>query len=105
MSETSLDQIFSIAPNCVYKSQDNIVYILNHSTATIHTLNESASAIWLELIKHPRTTNELVNIQKKKYEADQKTLQKDTKELLNHLLKNGFIISTKKRKKKKQSPL
>ncbi|PIS09490.1 hypothetical protein COT75_01315 [Candidatus Beckwithbacteria bacterium CG10_big_fil_rev_8_21_14_0_10_34_10] len=60
----------------IFKDVEGLVYILDHKTMTLKTLNELASFIWREL-KTPQTIEKLGEKIYKSYESSKKTILKD----------------------------
>lgn len=74
----------------IYREMGGIIYILDPKTATIRTLNESASFLW-KALKKPLTLHDLTDLVCREYEVSEKTAKNDTEEFVSRYLEQGFL--------------
>lgn len=82
---------YKINPSSTYKIFDGEVHILDYKTANIHSLNETASFIWQQLIK-PISKKTLIEKIVKEFDVLEKEAKKDLTEFIKLYLENGFIL-------------
>jgi len=68
------------------------VIILSAKDSMLHSLDEVGSVIW-DLLKEPRTAEEIVSALLDQYQVDRATLEKDVLEFLNTLLERKLIAT------------
>lgn len=82
---------YTVNPKTIYKVFEDEVHILDHKTATIHSLNQTASFIWMQLLK-PTTKSALVKKIEDEFDVSREKLEKDVDRFLEKYLKNDHIL-------------
>lgn len=76
--------------NVIFQEVDGLIHILDQKKDAIVTLNDTATLLWLTLVK-PHSSDALVTELLKAYEIDSETATNDVNEFLDTMLKAGFI--------------
>ena len=77
----------------IFKEIDGVIYILDHRTNTIHTLNTTASFLWRQLAT-PHTLQELCTLVCNTFAVEKRAARQDIKEFLDLYRKRRFIVPT-----------
>lgn len=79
-----------IGKRVVFREVEGLVYILDPRNATIHTLNQTASFIWLRL-KAGQTIGELTQAVMENFKVEEKKAKADIKDFVSEYLEEGFL--------------
>lgn len=83
-------ELYNISSNALYKVMDGEVHVLDYETATIHSLNETASFIWVKLA-NPISKKELIKQMQATYNAPVEEIKNDIEKFLQKYIDKGFI--------------
>ena len=61
--------------------------------ASIYSLNEVATSIWLALVK-PHSEQELVQLVEQEFDGDREQIERDVQSFLNEMCSAGLVMST-----------
>ncbi len=89
--QIQLNSVIIINPEIIFNIIDGEVVIMSIAKNNFYGIDEIGSHIW-ELLKKPKSVEEIITIMEQNYEVDRTTCQKDVIEFLEEILAQGLII-------------
>ena len=78
----------------VFRTIEDVVYVLDSTNNTLHTLNETASFLWMHSQK-PTTIGALAKSLATSFGVDTKQANRDVVNFVSHYLDTGYFIRVK----------
>ncbi|MBI5620159.1 PqqD family protein [Candidatus Gottesmanbacteria bacterium] len=91
----TLNTILRINNTLIQKEHNGTIYIVDPTTETIHTLNETASAIWRYLYK-PRSIKNIIRLVTEEFDVGSERAKEDVIKFLTDYFNKNLLNVVKK---------